>query len=51
MGKRRLLMGNTKGKRRTGSLRRRRVYNIKIDLVETGWDGVDWIGLSYDRDK
>jgi hypothetical protein len=27
------------------------VDNIKIDLVEVGWDDVDWIGLAQDRDK
>jgi hypothetical protein len=27
------------------------VYNIKMDLGETGWGGVDWIGLAEDRDK
>jgi hypothetical protein len=31
--------------------RRRWVDNIKIDLLEIGWDGVDWIGLAQDRDK
>jgi hypothetical protein len=25
--------------------------NIKMDLGETGWGGVDWIGLTQDRDK
>jgi hypothetical protein len=25
------------------------VDNIKIDLVEVGWDGVDWILLAQDR--
>jgi hypothetical protein len=25
--------------------------NIKIDLLEIGWGGVDWIGLAQDRDK
>jgi hypothetical protein len=25
--------------------------NIKIDLREIGWDGVDWIDLTQDRDK
>jgi hypothetical protein len=29
--------------------RRRRDDNIKIDLEEKGW-GVQWIGLSQDRD-
>jgi hypothetical protein len=25
--------------------------NIKMDLREIGWDGVDWIDLAEDRDK
>jgi hypothetical protein len=24
---------------------------IKIDLRETGWDGIDWIHLAQDRDQ
>jgi hypothetical protein len=31
--------------------RRRWVDNIKTDLRETGWDGMDWIDLAQDRDK
>jgi hypothetical protein len=27
------------------------VDNIKMNLVETGWDDVDWIGMDQDRDK
>jgi hypothetical protein len=27
------------------------VDNIKMDLLEIGWCGVDWIGLAQDRDK
>jgi hypothetical protein len=27
------------------------VDNIRMDLVEVGWVGVDWIGLSQDRGK
>jgi hypothetical protein len=27
------------------------VDNIKMDLGEIGWSGVDWIGLAQDRDK
>jgi hypothetical protein len=27
------------------------VDNIKIDLRERGWDGMDWINLAQDRDK
>jgi hypothetical protein len=25
--------------------------NIKIDLREIGWDGVDWIDQAQDRDQ
>jgi hypothetical protein len=25
--------------------------NIKTDLREIGWDGVDWIDLAQDRDQ
>jgi hypothetical protein len=25
--------------------------NIKLDLGEVGWGGVDWIGLSQGKDK
>jgi hypothetical protein len=27
------------------------VDNNKIDLKETGWDGMDWIYLGQDRDQ
>jgi hypothetical protein len=27
------------------------VDNIKIDLGEIGWDGMDWIDLVQDRDQ
>jgi hypothetical protein len=27
------------------------VDNIKMDLRETGWDGMDWIDLAQDRDQ
>jgi hypothetical protein len=27
------------------------VDNIKIYLLKIGWGGVDWIGLTQDRDK
>jgi hypothetical protein len=32
------------------SFRHRWVNNIKIDLREIGWDGVDWIDKTQDRD-
>jgi hypothetical protein len=27
------------------------VDNIKMDLGEIGWGGVDWIGLAHNRDQ
>jgi hypothetical protein len=39
------------GKRQLGGQRRGRVNNIKMDLVETEWGDVDWIGLAQDRDN
>jgi hypothetical protein len=39
------------GKRPLARRRRRRVDNIRMDLGEVGWGGVDWIGLAHDRDK
>jgi hypothetical protein len=31
--------------------RRRWEDNNRMDLRETGWDGVDWIHLAQDRDQ
>jgi hypothetical protein len=31
--------------------RRKWVDNIKTDLREIGWDGVDWIDMAQDRDQ
>jgi hypothetical protein len=42
----RILMGKPEGKRLLGRLRCRWVDNIKIDLREMGWDGLD----SLDRE-
>jgi hypothetical protein len=47
----RLLVGKPEGKRPLGRPRRRWVDNIKMDLLEIGWGGLDWIGLAQDRDK
>jgi hypothetical protein len=47
----RILVGEPEGKRPLGRPRRRWVDNIKIDLRETGWDGVDWIDQAQDRDQ
>jgi hypothetical protein len=40
----RILVGKPEGKRQLGRSRRRWVDNIKIDLREIGWDGLDWTG-------
>jgi hypothetical protein len=47
----RLLVGKPEGKRPLGRPRRRWVDNIKMDLLEIGFGGVDWIVLAQDRDK
>jgi hypothetical protein len=47
----RILVGKTKGKRPLRIPRRRCVGNIKIDLREIGWDGVDWMDMAEDRDQ
>jgi hypothetical protein len=39
------------GKRPPGRRSRRWVGNIKIDLGEIGWGGIDWIDLARDRDQ
>jgi hypothetical protein len=43
-----LLMGKPGGKRPLRRPRRRWIYNIKTDLVEVEWCGVDRSGLAYD---
>jgi hypothetical protein len=37
-------------KRPLGRPRRRWVYNIRMDLGEIGWVGMDWIDLAQYRD-
>jgi hypothetical protein len=46
----RILVGKPEGKRPLGRPRRRWVDNIKMDLREIGWGGMDWIALDQDRD-
>jgi hypothetical protein len=46
----RILVGKPEVKRPLGRRRRRWVGNIKMDLGETEWDGVDWIDMAQDRD-
>jgi hypothetical protein len=47
----RILMGNPVGKRPLGRPRRRWVDNIKMELGEIGWNGMDWIDLIQDREQ
>ena len=44
-------MGKPEGQKPLGRLRRTRGYNIKMDIKETGWEGVDWTYLAHDGDK
>jgi hypothetical protein len=45
----RLLVGKPEGKSPLGRPRCRWLDNIKMDLLEIGSGGVDWIGLAHDR--
>jgi hypothetical protein len=42
-------VGKPEGKRPLGRSRHRWVDNIKMDLREIGWYGMDWIELAQDR--
>jgi hypothetical protein len=47
----RILMGNSQGERPLGRPRRWWENNIKMNLREIGWCGMDWIDLAQDRDQ
>jgi hypothetical protein len=47
----RILAGKQAGKIPLGRPRRWCVDNIKLDLREIGWGGVDWIDLAQGRDE
>jgi hypothetical protein len=44
----RILVGKPEGRRPLGRQRRRWVDNIKMDLGQTEWDGVDWVDLAQE---
>jgi hypothetical protein len=46
----RILVGKPERRKPLGSPRRSWEDNIKIDLREIGWGGMDWIDLAPDRD-
>jgi hypothetical protein len=47
----RILVGKPEGKRPLGRPRRRWEDNIRMDLRDIGWGGMDWIDLAQDRDQ
>jgi hypothetical protein len=47
----RILVEKPERKRPLERPRCRSVDNIKMDLRELGWDGLDWIELAQDRDE
>jgi hypothetical protein len=47
----RILVGKPERKRPLGRPRRRWENNIRMDLREIGWGGMDWIHLSQDMDQ
>jgi hypothetical protein len=47
----RALVGKCEGRRPLGRPRRRWEDNIKMDLREVGWGGMDWIILAQDTDR
>jgi hypothetical protein len=47
----RIVAGEWEGKRPLGKPRRKWEDNIRMDLIEMGWRGMDWIDLAQDRDQ
>jgi hypothetical protein len=50
-GAHRILVGRPEGRRPLGRPRRRWEDNIKMDIWEVGWWGMNWIELAQDRDR
>jgi hypothetical protein len=47
----RVLVGKREGKRPLGRHRRRQEDKIKMNMVEIGWGGIDWIHLALDSNQ
>jgi hypothetical protein len=45
------LVGEPEGNRPLGRVRRRWEDNIRMDLTEIGWEGVNWMHLDQGRDQ
>jgi hypothetical protein len=46
-----ILVGTVEGKRPRARPRRRWADNIRMNLTEIGWEGVEWIHLAQDGDQ
>jgi hypothetical protein len=46
-----ILVGKPEGKKLLRGPRHRWENSIRMDLRETGWEGVDWIHLAHDMDQ
>jgi hypothetical protein len=47
----RILVGKSERKRPLGKSKRRWKDNVRMDLREIGWGGVDWIDLAQDKNQ
>jgi hypothetical protein len=47
----RILVAKPGGKRPRRRPRRRCLDNIKMDLTQIGWDGMDWIDMDQCKDQ
>jgi len=43
-----ILVGKPEGKRPLGRLWHRLEDNVRMDLREIGWEGMDWMHLAHD---
>jgi hypothetical protein len=46
-----ILIGKPEGKRPLGRSRSRWKDNVRMDLMDIGWEGVDWMHLAEDRNQ
>jgi hypothetical protein len=51
IGAYRFLVGKPEERKPLGRPRRRCEDNIKMDVQEVGWRGMDWIDLAQERDR